>query len=176
MYNPQMGAWLQRDPHGSQTPLPSDGHHPGLGQTQPSVNPAVQYEDGLNLYPYVVSNPCTLVDPLGLYNEDVHEDLTYQILKWAGFKEDAAIKVALADQYQDSITAPERRAPQLRLHTGNARDWSVANCFWGNCLFWDNAVAELWHLPRVGGPKAGSIRTAISHEYCWRLQYKDTRS
>ena len=47
-YSPDLGQWLQRDPHSS---------YRGVRR---------QYGDGMSLYQYVVSNPIRLTDPDGL--------------------------------------------------------------------------------------------------------------
>jgi RHS repeat-associated protein len=42
-------------------------------------------EDGLNLYAFVNNNPINCVDPMGLYNESIHRDLTKWLAEKAGF-------------------------------------------------------------------------------------------
>ena len=57
-YEPQTGRWLSRDP---------------LGE-----------DAGLNLYQFVSNNPVGLIDPTGLYEEDVHYYLTYFLAMQVG--------------------------------------------------------------------------------------------
>jgi RHS repeat-associated protein len=59
----------------------------------------------LNLYTYVSNSPLNAVDPLGLYEEDVHRDLTYCLASRAGFSQSAARQVAAADQGTDDNPA-----------------------------------------------------------------------
>ena len=148
MYHPELGQFIQRDP-GAGSALRARGKD-AAASTERFI-PRDQYADGMDLYQYVQGRPTCSGDPLGLYNDDVHYDETYTSALAAGFSERSAERLARADVGQDTEVAPDRRAPQLRLHIGNARDWSTSDCFWSNCFFWDNAVAELWHLPRVGG-------------------------
>jgi len=55
---------------------------------------------GINLFLYTNANPINFIDPLGLYNRDVHYDLTKQLATEAGFKSCAA-DIAGADQGVD---------------------------------------------------------------------------
>jgi hypothetical protein len=77
-YQPQSGRFLQRDPNETAVPVvTTTWFH---GQPPPMNNPAVfdavtLYGDGMNLYPFVQSNPVNLRDPLGLsvWDEDIDD-------------------------------------------------------------------------------------------------------
>jgi hypothetical protein len=56
---------------------------------------------GLNPYAYVGSNPLTNIDPLGLYQSDVHYYLTFFLAMTAGIDYVAARTIALAAQFID---------------------------------------------------------------------------
>jgi RHS repeat-associated protein len=58
-YHPTLGRWVQRDPWG--------------------------YSDGSNLSQYVNGQPLHVVDPAGLWNRDVHQELTTTLAKSAGY-------------------------------------------------------------------------------------------
>lgn len=74
-YDPQMGRYLTPDPAG--TP------------------------DGLNPYLYVNNNPINSIDPLGLYQTDMHYYMTYFLAITAGIDSDNARRIALAAQFVD---------------------------------------------------------------------------
>ncbi len=91
-----------------------------------------------NYYSYVSNTPLNLVDPFGLYEEDVHRDLTVCLAKHAGFSDSAANWLGAVNQGVDErrttspyyseqarqnwhFTTPERRA-ELR---GAALEGSV---------------------------------------------------
>jgi RHS repeat-associated protein len=75
-YQPQTGRWLSRDP---------------LGEAS-----------GPNVYAFVGNNPVSLVDPTGLYEEDVHFYLTYFLAMQVGcFDSAEAHWIADADQKAD---------------------------------------------------------------------------
>lgn len=57
---------------------------------------------GLNPYAYAGSNPLTNVDPLGLYQSDVHFYMTYFLAIIAGMTAEDARMMALATQYVDN--------------------------------------------------------------------------
>lgn len=56
---------------------------------------------GFNPYSYAGSNPLVNIDPLGLYEIDVHYYMTYTLAITAGLPKDAALQLALAAQYVD---------------------------------------------------------------------------
>lgn len=58
-----------------------------------------------NPYSYVSNNPLTSIDPLGLYQIDVHYYMTYFLAITAGVDKDKARLIALATQYIDENRA-----------------------------------------------------------------------
>ena len=124
--------------HGLAVPVPLQRGEASLGD---------QYRDGMGLYQYLRANPIVRRDPHGLYGEDMHEGYAEDLARIAGFTPANAHLLALADERQDTA-GPQRDALALRTHLGGPRDWTLGQCFWSNCLFWDNAAADLWHLPR----------------------------
>jgi RHS repeat-associated protein len=56
---------------------------------------------GLNPYSYVSNNPLVNVDPLGLYQSDIHYYMTFFLAMAAGIDYEAARIIALAAQYVD---------------------------------------------------------------------------
>ncbi|MBI4380399.1 MAG: hypothetical protein HY574_04325, partial [candidate division NC10 bacterium] len=59
----------------------------------------------LNLYTYVSNSPLNAVDPFGLYEEDVHRDLTYCLAARTGFSQSAARRIAASNQGTDDNPA-----------------------------------------------------------------------
>jgi RHS repeat-associated protein len=74
-YNPSTGRYLQADPLG--------------------------YPDGPDSYVYASGDPVNRVDPLGLYDIDVHYYMTFFLARVAGLDAITAQTVALATQYID---------------------------------------------------------------------------
>src|SRR6266481_1434272 len=62
----------------------------------------------LNRYAYTLNNPLKYIDPNGLYEEEVHRDLTIVLARAAGFSETTATAIGAADQGVDdsSTTGP----------------------------------------------------------------------
>ena len=99
----------------------------------------------LNRYTYCHNNPVNFTDPLGLWEEDVHYDLTGFLAEYAGYNENDARAIAAADQACDAgdkdagygpggrgteashkwhFTTPERRAQMKEAYqqaTGSER-------------------------------------------------------
>jgi RHS repeat-associated protein len=59
------------------------------------------YPDGPDAYAYVGGDPINKVDPMGLYQYDVHYYMTYFLAMAAGMSADDALMMALATQYID---------------------------------------------------------------------------
>jgi RHS repeat-associated protein len=66
---------------------------------------------GINPYVYVSNNPLVNIDPLGLYQIDVHYYMTYFLAIIAGVDKDVAKKIALATQYIDDNPVTEPMLP-----------------------------------------------------------------
>lgn len=64
-------------------------------------------DGGLQPYTYVGANPLTAVDPLGLYEEDVHYYATYFLGLAAGLSPTQAWTIASADRYIDDNPATQ---------------------------------------------------------------------
>jgi RHS repeat-associated protein len=92
-YNPATGRYLQADPLG--------------------------YPDGPDTYLYASGDPINRVDPLGLYDIDVHYYMTFFLARVAGVSSKQSAVIALAAQYVDDnpMTRPETK---LNL---TARQW-----------------------------------------------------
>jgi RHS repeat-associated protein len=74
-YNPSTGRYLQADPLG--------------------------YPDGPDSYLYASGDPVNRVDPLGLYEEDVHYYMTFALARLAGLSAKKANTIASAAQFVD---------------------------------------------------------------------------
>jgi RHS repeat-associated protein len=59
----------------------------------------------LNKYRYALNNPLRYVDRNGLYEEDVHRGLTFALALAVGINENAAWRIAAADQWVDDSPA-----------------------------------------------------------------------
>jgi RHS repeat-associated protein len=65
------------------------------------AGPALANPQTLNKYQYTLNNPLRYVDSNGLYEEEVHRDLTAVLAMAAGFDEQTANSIASADQGVD---------------------------------------------------------------------------
>src|SRR5262249_48328219 len=75
-YSPQLGRFISEDP--------------------------LEFAGGdVNLYTYVGNRPTGATDPQGLYNRDVHFDLTDAMGRWVGMCTVNALRIAAADQGVD---------------------------------------------------------------------------
>ena len=68
-------------------------------------------EGGLNPYSYVSNNPLTNIDPLGLYEEDIHYYMTYFLAMAAGVDARMAYIIATGSQYVDDNPDTQPTAP-----------------------------------------------------------------
>jgi hypothetical protein len=69
------------------------------------------YLDGPDPYSYVQGDPINKVDPLGLYEEDIHYYMTYFLAMAAGVDPRMAYIIATGDQYVDNNPATYPLAP-----------------------------------------------------------------
>lgn len=69
----------------------------------------IGFRGGINQFSYVQNNPVNWIDPLGLYGEDVHLNLTDLWARQAGFNGCAAKKIATSNNQMDNdfFTNPE---------------------------------------------------------------------
>ena len=110
----------------------------------------------LNLYTYVSNSPLNAVDPFGLYEEDVHHDLTYFLARKAGFAVSAAQRLAASNQGIDdsSGSCPVVCGEEAR------RDWHFTT---------QERRAELWQGALDGSTDAlgrylHALQDSYSHE------------
>ncbi|NLX59860.1 MAG: hypothetical protein GXY74_12315 [Phycisphaerae bacterium] len=97
VYHPTVGRFMQRDPLGTPNESPLTRNLSSHEFTR--RDPAAQYRDGMNLYQYVHSGPSGYVDPMGLWNSDVHHDLTKELATMAG--------IACAEEVAAGANAPD---------------------------------------------------------------------
>jgi RHS repeat-associated protein len=76
-------------------------YHPGLRRfiSEDPLRPLTGAD--LNLYTYVLNSPLNAVDPFGLYEEDVHRDLTFCLARTAGYSSSASRRIAASNQETD---------------------------------------------------------------------------
>jgi RHS repeat-associated protein len=109
----------------------------------------------LNLYAYVSNSPLNAVDPFGLYEEDVHRDLTYFLARKSGFPNLAAQRIAASNQGTDDNAATSPFAS-----TEARRDWHFTT---------PERRAELWQRALDGnldrlGQYLHVLQDSYSHE------------
>ncbi|PHV04082.1 hypothetical protein CSQ96_27605 [Janthinobacterium sp. BJB412] len=90
-------------------------YDPALGRY---LTPDPMGQAGVNPYAYVSDNPLTNVDPLGLYQIDVHYYMTFFLAITAGVDKDTARRIALATQYIDENPVTEPMLPN-GIHPGS---------------------------------------------------------
>ncbi|HND60305.1 MAG TPA: RHS repeat-associated core domain-containing protein [Opitutaceae bacterium] len=93
---------VQTDPNGL-TYHRARYYHPLLRRflSEDSMLGSVTSPLGLNRFAYTRGDPVSTIDPRGLYDEDVHHDLTYSLAVRAGFSREAAETIAASDQDVD---------------------------------------------------------------------------
>jgi RHS repeat-associated protein len=69
------------------------------------AGPDLMNPQTLNRYQYCLNNPMRYIDRQGLYEEDVHRDLTFALALAAGFNTHSAHAIASANQYVDDNPA-----------------------------------------------------------------------
>jgi RHS repeat-associated protein len=87
--------------------------------TSPDIaGPNLSNPQTLNKYLYALNNPLRYIDRNGLYEEDVHRDLTNALALASGISQSIAARVAAADQGVDdtSATSPYRNEETRRLY------------------------------------------------------------
>lgn len=109
----------------------------------------------LNLYTYVSNSPLNAVDPFGLYEEDVHRDLTFCLARRAGYSDTAARRTAAADQGTDDNPATSPYAGREA-----RRDWHFTT---------EARRTELWKRALDGnldvlGQYLHALQDSYSHE------------
>jgi RHS repeat-associated protein len=83
------------------------------------AGPVLTNPQTLNKYQYCLNNPLSHADHNGLYEEDVHRDLTYALALAAGFNMTSATRIAAADQWTDDNPATN---PDTLFPGGNAME------------------------------------------------------
>ncbi|MBI5421542.1 hypothetical protein HZA44_00190, partial [Candidatus Peregrinibacteria bacterium] len=87
-YDPALGRFASLDPL-------------LLGESSKSLQSVLSNPQALNGYSYVLNNPVRYVDETGMYEEDIHYDLTYFLGLAAGLSNEQSTTVAYYDQYTD---------------------------------------------------------------------------
>ncbi len=110
-----------------------------------------------NLYLYVGNSPMNAVDPFGLYNDDVHLNLTYCLALHAGFTTVQAGRIAARDILIDYD--PET-APMPPLNVQARRDWHFTT---------PERRLEAWNIALEGsledlGNYLHALQDSYSHE------------
>ncbi|MBN1917329.1 MAG: hypothetical protein JW889_05425 [Verrucomicrobia bacterium] len=121
------------------------------------------YAVGAHLYVYVSARPTTQVDPLGLWNEDIHKGLTARLAEWAGFSDPRQIGIwAYAPDTDERAAVPAFAQYWEEVADANML---IANWNWNpfadpgdlelGYMFLDAAAEKLaeaskWHFPLSG--------------------------
>jgi RHS repeat-associated protein len=88
-YDPKLARFTQIDPL-------------VMSQSEKSLASVLDNPQALNGYSYVLNNPLKYVDEEGMYEIDVHFDLTLYLGKQAGFTDGDALVIAYSNQYTDA--------------------------------------------------------------------------
>jgi RHS repeat-associated protein len=120
----------------------------------------------LNRYQYVVNNPLRYIDPNGLYERDVHIDLTSALALSAGFGETSANTIAVADQAVDDNHSSASYANRKNYHfTTSERRADLWDAFQESGTAYDlgtylhtqqDAYSHAGYSPALGHAKDGT--------------------
>jgi RHS repeat-associated protein len=108
---------------------------------------------GTNPYIYVSNNPLTNLDPLGLYQIDVHYYMTFFLAITAGVDVDIARQIALATQYIDDnpVTRPMKNGESFFE-------------YWDSVLI-NKPALERYHFTQYGYDDSRNTAEALFHLY-----------
>ena len=128
-YNPETGRYLTPDPLG--------------------------FPDGADPYAYVNNNPLNKMDPLGLYQSDIHYYMTFFLAVAAGVPADDARIIALAAQYVDENPATRPVNPT-----------NTATTIWS--ATWNQQMLIKYHFT-LSDPKTGNTVKAYDNSLLYTV-------